>query len=112
MTQAKKSDEEIIRYQNAVWKDARFGVIIGIVIHFIVAVLMIAVAQSLTGTNFTLVAAPMIFNWWVSKMIVKVYAEKHQVNKPFRVGILASCCWIVFTMIWTSAYIWYEYTNN
>jgi hypothetical protein len=107
-----KSDEEIIRYANSVWKAARGGVIVGIGIHFIIDMVMIAVVQSFINVNLTIAGAPLVFNWWISKMIVKVYAENREVNKPFFVGIVASSCWIIFTMIWTWAYIWYMYTNN
>lgn len=92
-----RSDKETITYSESIWKRARSGVLIMVFIHFILGVLLVVIANGLMTGNYTLNGLCILFNWWISKVIVKIVAENKTVQKPRRLGIIASGSWIVLT---------------
>lgn len=104
--------EEAAAYANSVWNKAIPTVIIMTTIHLVCAMILVGFANQKIDANYFLYGAPVIFNWWVSKAIVKAIAGKRRVRQPYLLGIIASGVWIIFTIGCSIGILVIQYFNN
>src|SRR6185312_3071423 len=105
-------NQEAIAYAQAVWLRARASVAIMLVVHFFIIIAFVEVAKNILPGNYTASAAPLVFNWWISKAIVCEYSVRKTVKRPRRLGTIASAAWILFTLLFSGCVLWYLYINS